>query len=318
VTVSYSSGNFSVRDGEHTVADLVTAKGSPIATTDTVYIWTNLTKGIVGVGSGEELHCGVRCGWVPGIGGNPSQVGELKIYGGGKVTAPAAGEVKFNPGYGIMSTGTTSRAVPALFDANECTSDLSFRGAFACEHLTITNVKSGGSIDLQDATGYIHYLISSGKTNAVYSFEGIPGDGFFVRGADLGRVNTGLFAESGEPYIDLVTYGALLQASKSRGASLEAVPIPGRKAARIFPGSIQPTRMKLQMDISSAYVEQVYRDLDYIHANDLPVLVVTRSHGSGGDYPLDMLFRARIVQPLQSDPVGIDFSEVNVEVVGDE
>jgi len=316
MTVTYSSPNFDVRDAVHTVADLVTAKGSAISTSDNVYIRTDTSAGTLRVGPAEAIECNIYVGWT--VGKAADSEGNLQIDGGGVLRVPVAGHLQVNPYYGTLKTGSTSRGTEAEIDAQECSNDLSLRGAWDVEHLKIENIKSGGYIDIQDAYGTVDYLTVYGKSGAAYSFKGVPETGFHVRAADLGRVNTGFFTVSGEPDIDLVNDGVYLHGTKSRNAQHEVVPIPGRRAARVLSGVINPTAMKLSLRINSNKIENISRDIDYIVSRRLQVLVVTRAHGSSGDYPIDMLFRARIVTGLQPDLTGIDHRDMTIDVEGDE
>ncbi len=316
MTVSYSGGDFDVRDAVHTVADLVTAKGGAIATSDNVYIRTNTSPGTLRVGSAETIECNYYCGWT--VSKAASSAGKIQIDGGGELIVPTAGYLQFNPYYSTLLTGTTSRGTEAEIDAQQCNNDLDLRCAWECEHLKIKDIKSGGEINLQDAYGYSKYHTSYGYSDALYSYKGLPEKGFFMRGADLGRVNTGLFTVDGEPDIDLIGDGVYLYGQKNRDRSIERIPIPGRMASRSFEGAMGTTKMKLFLRIDLDKIENVSRDIDYLVSEALRVLVVTRTHGDSGDYPVDMMFRGFILNSIQADPTGIDFRDMVLNVEGDE
>lgn len=324
VTYSVFYEFFLITNGEATLADLATAKGSAIAEGDKIYVATGTSKGILGIADGQSVETRLYVGYTrsAGLETVADSVGQLKLYGGSKFTAPVTAYpsedfIRFNPGFGELVTESTDAVDYAEIDMNETPNTAIMGAAFDCEHLKITNVKSGNSLDWTDATGTILFLTISGKTGASYINEGIPGDGFIVRGCDLGRAVSGLFTEDGLYDIDFVTDAALQSVEPSQPTSFGAVAIPGRGTSRLYPGAISPASFRLQIRITDGYDETVLKNLQALHTLHLPFLMVLRSHGTSKDYPIDFLGRARLVNPLQPFPEGIDYRDLNIIAMED-
>ena len=226
MTVTYDAGSkrFEVYDGEENVADLTTAKGSAPADDDTTYIYTDTSEGILGISPGETMKGTIYVGKKPD---GSDSAGTLKIYGGGTYQMAASVSLELNPGYGTLKTSGTTSASHATINANQCNNDLKLTGGLDCDLLDITNIKSGGTVDLQDATGTLLRTSFSGYSGASFSITGVPDEGFFARGISLGRAVSGIYTESGYPDIDLVNDAAIVEvtAERSTGATALAVHI---------------------------------------------------------------------------------------------
>ena len=327
MAVSYSAPNnyFLVVDGESSVADLTTAKGSAIANTDSVYIATATTKGILGIQNAEVLIAKLKCGWhriSPATITNSR--GQLKIYAGGRIECPlGSGDdfSEFNEGYGELATsGTTSLGAAgtrANFDVNSMDEIVLMKASMDVDYLYVYDIKSGQEIDLGGWTGEMYHTEFKGTADAAYSFKGIPGNSAFARGLDLNQVNAGLFTSSTYADIDLEGEGSIVKVSPGRNSAFSGISVPGRQANRLFKGSVNPGTYDIMYRVDSGNEEDMIKELEIMQARCQQFLAVIAAKGETQEYPNYYLFRGRLNNPLQVYNAGIDFRDIMITMTED-
>lgn len=312
MTVIYSQGVFEIYDGEETVADLTAAKGSAPADTDTTYIYTNSTPGILGITSGETMAGSIYVGRNPA---GTKSAGVLRIYGGGTYQMASSVTLQLIPGYGELETSATTTSSKAKVDANQCANTIYLTGGLDCDLLEIANIKSGGVVDLSDATGTLSRVELSGYGGAEFTIQGVPGEGFFARALSLGRAISGFWTGSSYPDLNMVTDAAIVEVAAERSSGLSAVAVPGRKAARVRGGAIAPTTVTVTLRAASGKVDDIMQAMEYLQAEEVTGLLVIRSHGSTFTYPSDVLMRARIAGVAMQYPPGGDYRDMTLKFV---
>lgn len=312
MTVVYSSGVFEIYDGEATVADLTSAKGSAPADTDVTYIYTDTSEGILGITSGETMRGSIYVGKKPDA---TESAGTLKIYGGGTYQMASSVTFQLIADYGQLITSATTSSSKAKIDAAQCNNTIYLTGGLDCDYLQITNVKSGGVVDLSDATGVLSRVEISGYNDASYTLHGVPGEGFFSRGVRIGRATSGIYPATGYPTIDLVSDAVIVEVMGERSGGLTSVAVPGRKASRVRWGSQAALSLTIKIRATATMYDEIFQSLDYLMAEEIPFLLVVRSHGSTFLYPVDVLIRGAISGISQQYPPGEDYRDMVLHVV---
>ena len=324
MAVSYSipEASFLVVDGESSVADMIAAKPGALADTDTVYIATATTKGVLGIQNGEVMNAKLKCGWTRNSAANSR--GELKIYAGGRIECPnGSGDdfCEFNDGYGELTTSGTSSlgaaGTRANFDVNDMDEIVLMKASMDVDYLYVYDIKSGQEIDLEGWTGEMYHMEFKGTADAAYSFKGIPGDGAFARGLNLNQVNAGLFTGPLYADIDLEGEGSIVKVSPGRGSAFSGLSIPGRQANRLFRGSVNPGTYDITYRVESGYEEAMIRELEIMQSRGLQFLAVIAAKGTTQEYPNYYLFRGRLNNPLQVYNAGIDFRDISITITED-
>lgn len=293
-TVTYSAGVFSIYDGEVSIAEMETAKGSSLALTDTTYVYTNTSMGILGILDTEQFLGSLY------VGQNSSAVvtpGQLKIYGGGDLQLSSTGNFEIVRDYGSITTYDTTSSSKAGFDANQCSNDLKFNGSFDCKYLEVTNIKVGGYVDLQYADGKGEYMDWSAYGDGVYYFKGVPEDDFHFISCDLGKASPGIFTDAGYPDIDLLSDAYIREAFPKRPNQFGYAGVDGRKSAMLLKGNIFAGVCRILIEPSSSTNSTVKKDIEFIHSNQLPFLFVLTSHGDVS-LPNDIIWRGRLTEGL--------------------
>lgn len=295
------------------MADLTTAKGSAPADDDTTYIYTDTSRGILGITSGETMKGSIYVGKKPD---SSDSGGTLKIYGGGTYQMAASGvTLELNPGYGELVTSATTPSSRATINANQAATTISLTGGLDVDCLDITNIASGGAISLAGATGRILRTEFSGYNDATFTIQGVPGEGFFARALSLGRAISGFWTGSSYPDLNMVTDAAIVEVAAERSSGLSAVAVPGRKAARVRGGAIAPTTVTVTLRAASGKVDDIMQAMEYLQAEEVTGLLVIRSHGSTFTYPSDVLMRARIAGVAMQYPPGGDYRDMTLKFV---
>lgn len=305
---------FEVYDGTHDIADLAIAKGSAPASDDKTYVHSGTSEGILEVRNTEENFGSMYVGYDTD---DTDSAGTFRIYGGGDHQMPSSGYFKVNRDYGTFETNTTSKTNKALLDFNQCSNKVYLKGNLDLHFIDFDNIKENGIIDILYAVGEIIYGSFAGYNGASFIFEGVPGTPFHARSIDIGNAVSGLYTVAGEPDIDLVTDGMIVEIKASRGGKLPSLSVTGRRSARTLDMVIGPTLLNVSVFFGVAKYKEILKDIDYINTQFLRCLFVGRSHGSGG-YPVDYLLPVVIKNPIRSYPPGIDYCEYDLNLEGSE
>jgi len=316
VTYTSVGAYFEIVDGEVSVYDCTTAKGSSPEATDKIYIFTDNSRGILGIQNGETMPGYYYIGKSQA---GDSSIGELRIYGGGKAEPVDDAAATFIiAGYGMLTTGLTSRDAYAEVDLQEWDNDFVLKGAFDCSYIKFTSIKADKYIDLDDCHGSLFYPKFECETATdKFYLKGVPGLGFFPRGCDLQNVYSGIFTSSSYPDIDLDSDVAVAMTDGGRMMVPKARLATGRPSGYALENEVYAGEIVLKLRIADGQEETVYRDLEYIHAKQLNFLLVVRSHGSDKDFPDDIMIRGRLASPCGAFDEGIDFRTIELRIVED-